>query len=130
MFTPALAYRASRRVIARGATAFSLALLYPLTAYAAGAGTAMPWDTPLQKFEQDITGPVAKAVGIIAVVAFALMFSYGEHGSSLRKAGGLMFGLSIAFTATTFVPTFFGYSGGAAFPLAHAITHMHLALGR
>lgn len=113
-------YRATKRAASRIAAAAFIATTTPIVAFAAGAGEAMPWDTPIQNIEQDLTGTVAKLLGIIAVAAFGLMFAYGEHGSAVRKAGGIVFGLSIAFTAVTFTATFFGYTGGAAFPLAHA----------
>ncbi|MDD2859539.1 MAG: TrbC/VirB2 family protein [Acidiphilium sp.] len=95
--------------------------LTPAVALAAGTGTAMPWDTPLQTIETDLTGPVAKAIGIIAVVLFGLAFAFGEHGSTLRKGLGIIFGLAIAFTATSFVSTFFGFTGGAGYLIAHAV---------
>jgi len=33
----------------------------------------------------------------------------------MRKAIGIVFGLAIAFTATTFISTFFNMTAGAAF---------------
>ena len=41
-------------------------LLAVSPAWAAGAGTAMPWEGPLDTIMQSLSGPVAKAVGIIA----------------------------------------------------------------
>ncbi len=110
------------------ATTLSTITLLPMVAMAAGTGGgAMPWDTPLQTIESDLTGPVAKIIGIIAVVLFGLAFAFGEHGSTLRKGLGIIFGLAIAFTATTFVSTFFGFTGGAGFIMAHAALTHHVA---
>ena len=44
-----------------------------------------------------------------------LGFAFAEGGSALRKGIGIVFGLAIAFTATTFISTFFNLTAGAAF---------------
>ena len=104
----------------RSATTLALvagaaALLTVSPAWAAGAGTAMPWEGPLDTIMQSLSGPVAKAIGIIAIVLTGLGFAFAEGGSALRKGIGIVFGLAIAFTATTFISTFFNLSAGAAF---------------
>ncbi len=78
-------------------------------------GTAMPWETPLQTVQASLSGPVAKAIGIIAIVTTALGFAFSEGGSALRKGVGIVFGLAIAFTATTFISSFFDLTSGAVF---------------
>lgn len=107
---------------ARGRASTALALLAGAAvllavspAWAAGAGTAMPWEGPLDTIMQSLSGPVAKAVGIIAIVLTGLGFAFAEGGSALRKGIGIVFGLAIAFTATTFISTFFNMTAGAAF---------------
>ena len=82
---------------------------------AAGAGTAMPWEAPLTTVQNSLSGPVAKAIGIIAIVVTGLGFAFAEGGSAMRKGIGIVFGLAIAFTATTFISTFFNVTAGAAF---------------
>ena len=84
-------------------------------ALAGGTGTAMPWETPLQTVQDSLSGPVAKAVGIIAIVVTGLGFAFAEGGSAMRKGIGIVFGLAIAFTATTFISTFFNMTSGAVF---------------
>src|ERR1700679_986922 len=79
------------------------------------SGTAMPWETPLQTVQNSLSGPVAKAVGIIAIVVTGLGFAFAEGGSAMRKGIGIVFGLAIAFTATTFISSFFSMTSGAAF---------------
>ena len=51
----------------------------------------------------------------IAIVLTGLGFAFAEGGSALRKGIGIVFGLAIAFTATTFISTFFNMTAGAAF---------------
>lgn len=102
--------------VPRPSRAFTTALFTLATAPAAWAsGSGMPWETPMTELESSLTGPVAKALGVFAIVMFGLMFAFSEHGSSLRKGMGILMGISIAFAAGSFGMTFFGFSGGAGF---------------
>ena len=93
-----------------------VALMLALPA-AAGttSSTSMPWETPLQTVQDSLSGPVAKAIGIIAIVMTGLGFAVAESGSVMRKGIGIVFGLAIAFTATTFMSSFFNVTSGAVF---------------
>lgn len=84
-------------------------------ALAGTTGTAMPWEGPLQTVADSLSGPVAKAIGIIAIVITGLGFAFAEGGSAMRKGVGIVFGLAIAFTATTFITSFFSMTAGAVF---------------
>ena len=61
------------------------ALLFVLTAPAALAGTNMPWDTPIQTLEHDLTGPFATGVSVIAFVAAGIALIFGEELSGIIK---------------------------------------------
>jgi type IV secretory pathway VirB2 component (pilin) len=91
------------------------ALVMAAPAWASSSGTAMPWEAPLTTIMNSLAGPVAKAVGVIAIVITGLGFAFAEGGSAMRKGIGIVFGLAIAFTATTFVTSFFNLTAGAAF---------------
>lgn len=104
-------FTAIRRYIT--GTAIWLFLLLPSAAFAAGTG--MPWETPLQNILDSVTGPVAKAAAIVAIVLTGLGFAFGESGTVMRRIVGIVFGLSIAFAAAQWGMTFFGFAGGAAF---------------
>ena len=82
---------------------------------ALAAGGGMPWETPLQSIADSITGPVAKIAGVIAVALCGLGFAFAEGGGVMRKMIGIVFGLAIAFSASTFFLSFFGFAGGAGF---------------
>jgi type IV secretion system protein VirB2 len=100
----------------RAPLAVFVALAVAAPAYAGTTGgAAMPWETPLQTVQDSLAGPVAKAVGIIAIVVTALGFAFSEGGSALRKGIGIVFGLAVAFTATTFITSFFSITSGAVF---------------
>ena len=76
-------------------------------------GSGMPWEAPIQQVVQSITGPVVQAAAVIAVVLFGAGVAMSENGSSMRRGLGILFGLSIAFAASTFFLDFFGFAGGA-----------------
>ena len=83
------------------------------TAHAAGAG--MPWEAPLTTLLNSLTGPVARIAGVAAVVIAGLGIVFSEGGSGMRKLVTIFFGLSIAFSATTFFLPLFGFAGGVVF---------------
>ena len=78
-------------------------------------GAAMPWEGPLQKIMDSISGPVAKILGVIVIVLAGLGIAFGESGSGVRKLFQVVLGLSIAFTAASIVATLFNKSGGVIF---------------
>ena len=80
---------------------------------ALAGGSGMPWEGPIQQVVQSITGPVVQAAAVIAVVLFGAGVAMSESGSSMRRALGILFGLTIAFAASTFFLDFFGFAGGA-----------------
>lgn len=80
----------------------------------AGGGGGMPWNSTLQKFLQSLQGPVARTAGIAAVLITGIAFAFGEGGGWFKKALGILFGLSIAFSASSFINQL-GFSGGATF---------------
>jgi len=61
-------------------------LLHPDTAHAASAGGSLPWDGPLTTLRNDITGPVAFTISLLAMVAAgaALVFG-GEINEFVRR---------------------------------------------
>ena len=91
----------------------SIFILMPEIAHAAGTG--MPWEGPLQQIVNSITGPVAQALGAFAILAAGIGMAMSEGGSSMKKFLMVMFGLSIAFAATSFFLPLFGFGGGATF---------------
>jgi type IV secretion system protein VirB2 len=77
------------------------------------AGSNMPWEAPLQSILESITGPVAKIAGVIAITVTGLALAFGESSGGFRKMIQIVFGLSIAFTASSFFLSFFSFGGGA-----------------
>ena len=80
---------------------------------AQAAGSGMPWEAPLQKILESIEGPVAKVVAVIIIIVTGLSLAFGDMGGGFRRLIQIVFGLSIAFAASSFFLTFFSFSGGA-----------------
>jgi type IV secretion system protein VirB2 len=91
--------------------AFLAYLLFATSAYAAGSG--MPWEAPLQKILDSIQGPVAKVFAVIIIVITGLSLALGDTSGGFRRLIQVVFGLSIAFAATSFFLSFFAFAGGA-----------------
>lgn len=89
----------------------ALLLAGALPAHAAGSN--MPWEAPLQSILDSIQGPVAKIVAVIIIIVTGLTLAFGDTSGGFRKLIQIVFGLSIAFAASSFFLTFFSFSGGA-----------------
>jgi type IV secretion system protein VirB2 len=77
------------------------------------AGTSMPWEQPLQQILDSIQGPVAKIVAVIIIIVTGLTLAFGDTSGGFRRLIQIVFGLSIAFAASSFFLTFFNFGGGA-----------------
>ena len=89
------------------------ALLLAITIPAHAAGSNMPWEAPLQSVLDSIQGPVARIIAVIIIIATGLTLAFGDTSGGFRKLVQIVFGLSIAFAASSFFLTFFSFSGGA-----------------
>ena len=84
-----------------------------VTDAANAAGSGMPWEAPLQRILESIEGPVAKVVAVVIIIVTGLSLVFGDMGGGLRRLIQVVFGLSIAFAATSFFLSFFAFAGGA-----------------
>jgi len=104
-----LILRARRRL----AAASALVLMAMFTAPAYAAGSNMPWEQPLNQILESIQGPVAKVVSVIVIIVTGLTLAFGETSGGFRRLIQIVFGLSIAFAASSFFLSFFSFGGGA-----------------
>jgi type IV secretion system protein VirB2 len=91
------------------AAMFLLGVVLPAQA----AGSNMPWEAPLQSILDSIQGPVAKIVAVIIIIVTGLTLAFGDTSGGFRRLIQIVFGLSIAFAASSFFLSFFSFSGGA-----------------
>lgn len=102
---------AARSVIAGIGTGTAITLLTASAACAAGSG--MPWEAPLQRILESVQGPVAKIVAVIIITVTGISLAFGDTSGGFRKMVQVVFGLSIAFAASSFFLSFFSFGGGA-----------------
>ena len=88
-------------------------LLFILAVPANAAGSSMPWEAPLESILESIQGPVARIIAVIIIIVTGLALAFGDTSGGFRKLVQIVFGLSIAFAASSFFLTFFSFSGGA-----------------
>ncbi len=93
----------------------SLALIAILVSASSAfaAGTNMPWEQPLQQVLDSVQGPVAKIIAVLIIIVTGLTLAFGETAGGFRRLIQIVFGISIAFAASSFFLSFFSFGGGA-----------------
>jgi type IV secretory pathway VirB2 component (pilin) len=76
------------------------------------AGSNMPWEQPLNQILQSVEGPVAKILAVIIIIVTGLTLAFGDTSGGFRRLIQIVFGLSIAFAASSFFLSFFSFGGG------------------
>ena len=103
------ALRIRRHVATAVAVNYASLILAPA---AHASGSSMPWEAPLQSILQSIEGPVAKIVAVIIIIVTGLTLAFGDSSGGFRRLIQIVFGLSIAFAASSFFLSFFSFGGG------------------
>ena len=85
---------------------------YFATVPALAAGSNMPWEQPLNQILQSVEGPVAKITAVIIIIVTGLSLAFGDTSGGFRRLIQIVFGLSIAFAASSFFLSFFSFGGG------------------
>ncbi len=73
-----------------------------------GVGFAqLPWETPLQTLSTSLTGPVAKAIGVIALAVSGGMLAFGgELSDFTKRIMMVVLALSVMLMASQFMSMF------------------------
>ena len=101
------------RVRHRFALAYAFAFVALVSSPAYAAGSNMPWEQPLNQILQSVEGPVAKIIAVIIIIVTGLSLAFGDTSGGFRRLIQIVFGLSIAFAASSFFLSFFSFGGGA-----------------
>jgi type IV secretory pathway VirB2 component (pilin) len=99
--------------IYRNVAAATITCIVALTSIPAwAAGSNMPWEQPLNQILQSVEGPVAKILAVIVIIVTGLSLAFGDTSGGFRRLIQIVFGLSIAFAASSFFLSFFSFGGG------------------
>ena len=105
-FTAPGTFRVLRPVVA----ALALLPIAASPALASAGGAAMPWDTPLQNLLGNLSGPTARTLVLLAIVACGLLWAFTRHEEGLKRLGQIAFGGAIAVGAVALMASL-GFSG-------------------
>jgi len=84
-----------------GISLVTLTLLLPTSAFAQS-----PWERAANNLALSFTGPLARALALVAIVIGGLMFMFGEGGAK-RQISGIVFGGGLALFAGQFLAWLF-----------------------
>jgi type IV secretory pathway VirB2 component (pilin) len=104
--------QALRRIYRRAAMAAITCTIALASIPAWAAGSNMPWEQPLNQILQSVEGPVAKIMAVIIIIVTGLSLAFGDTSGGFRRLIQIVFGLSIAFAASSFFLSFFSFGGG------------------
>jgi type IV secretion system protein TrbC len=96
--------RAVRRMVWRGSAGIVAILATASGTFAQGTS---PWENAVNVLQTSFTGPIAKGLGLVAIVVGGLTFAFGEGGGK-RTFAGIVFGLGMALLAVNFLSWLFG----------------------
>ena len=95
--------------------ALALLVLCAVPAQAGTGGETLPWNTPLQKLLDNLTGTTGKAIAGLAVAAGGIVWALGHSEQALKKSGGILVGIGLLLGAPSLITTL-GFSGAVAEP--------------
>lgn len=68
---------------------------------------ALPWEGPLTQIQNSLTGPVARAIGVVALAASGGMLAFGgELGDFTKRIMMIVLALSVMLLANNFMSMF------------------------
>jgi type IV secretion system protein TrbC len=96
-------HRILRSIMARAGLLVGSFYLSISTALAATTG-GLPWDTPVQTLQNDLTGPVATGISVIAFLAAGAALVFGEElGGIAKKALFVVLGVAMIVLGNNFL---------------------------
>lgn len=78
--------------------AVTAAIFTPEAAYA-----GLPWEDPICQVALSLSGPVAKAAAVIAIVVTGLLIAFAEVGGIFKTLLGVIFGVCFALLANSWL---------------------------
>lgn len=88
-----------------------LAILLPCIAWAS-SGESMPWDAPLEKIKDALTGKTVMIIGIILIAGAGIMLAASDGGQAKQRIFFIVLGIGVALNAPRVLAMLFGESAG------------------
>ena len=60
-------------------------VVFSLPTFAASGAQALPWEAPLTRLQQSLSGPVAGAIAVIALVAIGVVLVFGGEWNEFAR---------------------------------------------
>ncbi len=87
--------------------ALAVPLLWCFCGNALAQGQELPWEGPLEQIQASLTGPVARAIGVVALAASGGMLAFGgELGDFTKRIMMVVLALSVMLLANNFMSMF------------------------
>lgn len=92
--------------------------LYVLSepAFASTFSSGLPWEAPLQKVVDSLTGPVVRSAALLATTLTGVAWAFGGGSDMIQKGAKVGLGLSVAFNGASYILPMFGFAQGAILP--------------
>lgn len=92
-----------QRLLSKASMILGLFFLAYQDAFATTTGS-LPWDSPIKTFTNDLTGPVATGISVVAFLAAGAALVFGEElGGIAKKALYVVMGITLIVAGNGFL---------------------------
>lgn len=98
------------RSAALAAATLALALFAASAAHAGTGGPSMPWNTPLERVLDNLTGPTGKTLAALMIAIGGVIWGFTRHEEGARRIGQAILGIGFLFGAVSLVSSL-GFEG-------------------
>ncbi|HYN21021.1 MAG TPA: TrbC/VirB2 family protein [Thermoanaerobaculia bacterium] len=77
----------------------------PAQAFASTGGPSLPWDSAVQTLVDNLSGPLAHAAVIGALVIAGALWAFSEHQTGVKRLSQVVFGGAVAVGAVDLAGT-------------------------
>ncbi len=104
----------NQKELLKMAVMVGVVLITPHTGHAS-ATSQYAWNNAFTSFRSEVTGPLPKILGVIAVAGSGLLWMWGDMGPVAKKLMGMVFAISMAIGAPMLAGLVTGDSSGLLF---------------
>src|SRR6185295_3456730 len=88
---------------ARSLLLFVVLVLVATAAHAGTGGTSMPWNTPLQRVLDNLTGVTGKILAAFMIAIGGVMWGFTRHEEGAKRIGQAIVGIGFLLGAVSFI---------------------------